>query len=223
MKKRAQTLSPTPSRQFCFQVFTFTLLGIAVTAPLSSVHAQTVSEDASVKTAWKKSVERHFAHSQPISLSSTPSNASDISSFSDNSASINHWSQKGKASWYIGRRVHGTTKALTAAHRSLPFGTKLLVKSPGTGRSVVVTVNDRGPYIKGRIIDLSKTAANQLGIVNKGTTNVVISKVTPAQARDIEVAEAPEDATNDEAIAAAAQTPVHHMQHGRQHKRHARR
>jgi rare lipoprotein A len=54
--------------------------------------------------------------------------------------------------------------ALTAAHRSLPFGTKVLVENLSNGRSVKVTINDRGPFVKGRIIDLSKAAAQSIGM-----------------------------------------------------------
>ena len=62
----------------------------------------------------------------------------------------------------------------TAAHKSLPFGTKLLVKNPATGRSLVVTVKDRGPYVKGRDLDLSRAAARKLGYARRGLANLVI-------------------------------------------------
>ena len=80
--------------------------------------------------------------------------------------------QSGGASWY-GPGFHGkktasgerfNTRALTAAHRSLPFGTKVRVTNERTGRSVVVRINDRGPYAHGRVIDLSKAAAQAVGI-----------------------------------------------------------
>lgn len=61
--------------------------------------------------------------------------------------------------------------AMTAAHRSLPFGTKLRVTHGG--RSVVVTVNDRGPFIKGRVLDLSKGAARAVGLTGRGVGHVV--------------------------------------------------
>lgn len=61
---------------------------------------------------------------------------------------------------------------LTAAHRSLPFGTKVRVTSANTGRSVVVRVNDRGPFVGGRIIDLSTGAARAIGLTNSGVGNV---------------------------------------------------
>ena len=65
--------------------------------------------------------------------------------------------------------------ALTAAHRSLPFGTKVLVENLSNGRSVTVTINDRGPFVKGRIIDLSKAAAQSMGM--SGIAKVRISTV----------------------------------------------
>lgn len=61
---------------------------------------------------------------------------------------------------------------LTAAHRSLPFGTRVRVTSANTGRSVVVRINDRGPFIGGRIIDLSKGAARAIGLTKTGVGNV---------------------------------------------------
>lgn len=62
-------------------------------------------------------------------------------------------------------------EAMTAAHRSLPFGTRLKVTHGG--RSVVVTVNDRGPFIKGRVLDLSKGAARAVGLTSRGVGHVV--------------------------------------------------
>lgn len=78
----------------------------------------------------------------------------------------------GVASWY-GPRFHGRLTAngerfsmheFTAAHRTLPFGTRLRVTNESNGRSVLVRINDRGPYIKGRIIDLSRAAAQAIGL-----------------------------------------------------------
>ena len=62
--------------------------------------------------------------------------------------------------------------ALTAAHRTLPFGTKVKVENLKTGRSVVVRINDRGPFVRGRIIDVTKAAAHRLGMVGAGTAKV---------------------------------------------------
>ncbi len=84
--------------------------------------------------------------------------------------------QKGVASWY-GPGFHGkktangerfNTNDLTAAHKTLPFGTQLRVTNERTGKSVVVRINDRGPYAHGRVIDLSKAAAEAVGIEGVG-------------------------------------------------------
>jgi rare lipoprotein A len=86
----------------------------------------------------------------------------------------------GRASWY-GPNFHGRKtsngerydqEGMTAAHRTLPFGTKLLVTNRSTGKSCVVKVNDRGPYVDNRVIDLSKGAAKQLNMVSSGVAMV---------------------------------------------------
>lgn len=64
--------------------------------------------------------------------------------------------------------------AYTAAHRSLPFGTKVRVTNKLNGKSIIVRINDRGPFIKGRIIDVSKAAAAQLGMISRGHAPVCI-------------------------------------------------
>ena len=62
--------------------------------------------------------------------------------------------------------------ALTAAHRSLPFGTRLRVTNRHNGKVVTVTINDRGPFVRGRVLDLSRAAARRLGFVQSGQTAV---------------------------------------------------
>ncbi len=62
--------------------------------------------------------------------------------------------------------------ALTAAHRTLPFGTRLKVTNQHNGKSVIVRVNDRGPFIRGRMLDLSRGAASRLGFIGSGHTKV---------------------------------------------------
>ncbi|KXX65106.1 septal ring lytic transglycosylase RlpA family protein [Marichromatium gracile] len=87
---------------------------------------------------------------------------------------------EGVASYYADRfngrltasGVRFDMHALTAAHRTLPFGTRVRVKNKDNGRSVVVTINDRGPYIDGRSIDLSKGAARALGMLHTGLARV---------------------------------------------------
>jgi peptidoglycan lytic transglycosylase len=88
--------------------------------------------------------------------------------------------ETGRASWYAltSKTASGERcdpGALTAAHRSLPFGTKVKVENLKNGRSVVVRINDRGPYVSGRIIDLTKAAAGRLGFVESGVAAVRIT------------------------------------------------
>ncbi len=91
--------------------------------------------------------------------------------------------QCGGASWYSlpGNRTASGDRmnpsAMTAAHKSLPFGSKVRVVDQETGKSIQVTINDRGPFVKGRIIDLSKAAATKLGFRNAGHTKVCIERV----------------------------------------------
>ena len=88
--------------------------------------------------------------------------------------------ERGRASWY-GPGFHGRKTAngerfnmneLTAAHKTLPFGTRVLVRNPATGKEVAVRINDRGPFVKGRIIDLSRAAAKELGVLGHGHVSV---------------------------------------------------
>jgi rare lipoprotein A len=96
--------------------------------------------------------------------------------------------QTGVASWY-GPGFHGKRTAsgerfdqneLTAAHRQLPLGAEVKVTNLENGRSITVAINDRGPYVGGRVIDLSKAAAQRLGIVEDGLAKVRI-EATPRQ------------------------------------------
>jgi rare lipoprotein A len=89
---------------------------------------------------------------------------------------------RGKASWY-GPKFHGRRTSsgerfdmndLTAAHGTIPFGTRVRVRNVANGREVVVRINDRGPRVQHRIIDLSKAAAAALGFLNAGEVSVVL-------------------------------------------------
>lgn len=127
----------------------------------------------------------------------------------------------GVASWY-GEEFAGRTTAngeifdpslLTAAHRTLPFGTILEVVNPKTRQSVWVRVNDRGPYIANRVIDLSYAAAQKIGLIEPGVGEVDIKVVKvgsgerePPAAFDVTIAEAPKVAPQP--VPAAATTPA---------------
>ena len=95
-------------------------------------------------------------------------------------ASAKPMKQCGKASWY---KLRGTTASgeradpsgLTAAHRTLPFGTLVDVTNLSNGKTVRVRINDRGPYSKGRVIDVTQRAAKELGFINKGITRVRVT------------------------------------------------
>jgi peptidoglycan lytic transglycosylase len=92
-------------------------------------------------------------------------------------------SECGSASWYAltsttasGEKMN--PEKLTAAHRKLPFGSKIHVTNTRNGKTVVVRINDRGPFIKGRIIDLSKAAAREIGMVRAGHSKVCLRVVS---------------------------------------------
>lgn len=100
--------------------------------------------------------------------------------------------QKGKASWY-GKKFHGkktssgeiyNMHAMTAAHKTLPLGTYVRVHNLETGNSLEVRINDRGPFVRGRIIDLSYAAATKLEIVGPGTAPVEIVALGKAKVSD---------------------------------------
>jgi rare lipoprotein A len=91
--------------------------------------------------------------------------------------------QSGRASWY-GPGFHGrrtasgetfNTNDLTAAHRTLPFGTRVRVVNQNTGQSVIVRINDRGPYAHGRVIDLSRASAQAIGL--SGVSSVTVAEL----------------------------------------------
>ena len=101
------------------------------------------------------------------------------------------FTQSGQGSYYADKFAGRPTASgtpyrpgkLTAAHNTLPFGTKIRVTNTRTGRSVKVTVNDRGPHVKGRIVDLSKKAARKIGLVEAGVAPVQLKVVRAASGR----------------------------------------
>ncbi len=90
--------------------------------------------------------------------------------------------ERGRASWY-GEAFHGRRTAsgevfnmndLTAAHKTLPFGTRVRVRNLANGQEVAVRINDRGPHVRGRVIDLSRAAAAQIGLIQVGVASIVV-------------------------------------------------
>ena len=105
-----------------------------------------------------------------LALALVPANASQASA------------QCGKASWYAltsktASGEHMKPEGMTAAHRSLPLGSRIKVTNKRNGKTVILRVNDRGPFIKGRIVDVSKGAARKLGFIGAGHTNVCIARI----------------------------------------------
>jgi rare lipoprotein A len=104
---------------------------------------------------------------------------------------VSDFAQQGRASWY-GRAFHGrktasgeryNMNAMTAAHRTLPLASWVRVTNQTNNKSVVVKINDRGPYVRGRIIDLSSAAAAALDMRGVGTSKVTIEGLTQNEAR----------------------------------------
>lgn len=116
------------------------------------------------KTSYKKSAKKTYGYkaSKKSYSASSGGGYSGMASY--------YWQPQRVASggWF-------NPNAMTAAHKTLPFGTKVRVTNRNNGRSVVVTINDRGPYIKGRIIDLSKAAAQQVGMTASGVAPVSVA------------------------------------------------
>jgi rare lipoprotein A len=114
--------------------------------------------------------------------------------------------QTGKASYYAdkfeGRPTASGEKykhsKLTAAHKSLPFGTKVRVTHLGNNRSVEVVINDRGPYVDDRIIDLSKSAAEKLGFITQGLAEVRLEVIDPGDGKKSDPVKAIENVTVEE-------------------------
>ncbi|WP_448679366.1 septal ring lytic transglycosylase RlpA family protein [Pseudomonas nicosulfuronedens] len=117
---------------------------------------------------------------RPLALVGCLALLAGCSTTSYDSVSGRGYRAEGTASYY-GKAHHGkrtasgerfNQNALTAAHRTLPFGTRVKVTNLDNGRSVVVRINDRGPFGRGRIIDVSKAAAEQLNMLRSGTAPV---------------------------------------------------
>lgn len=110
---------------------------------------------------------------------------------SDKGPDISDFRQTGRASWY-GRFFHGRRtangerydmNAMTAAHKTLPLGSYVRVTNPATSRSIIVRINDRGPYVRSRVIDLSYAAASALDMRHAGTARVTIEGLSQQEAK----------------------------------------
>ena len=110
----------------------------------------------------------------------------------DDPKSVDGYTQTGIASWYGDKEHRNKTAsgerfnryAYTAAHKSLPFGTVVRITSLENGRDVVVKINDRGPFIRGRIIDLSYASARSIDLIRTGTAKVKVEVISSPSARN---------------------------------------
>ncbi|MEM6907087.1 MAG: septal ring lytic transglycosylase RlpA family protein [Pseudomonadota bacterium] len=125
----------------------------------------------------------------PLPELSVPSDAIDLRAFEPplERETILRELGSGVASYY-GRRFHGrrtasgerfNMNALTAAHKTLPFGSRVRVTNRANGRSVIVRINDRGPFVRGRTIDLSRRAAKEIGMISRGHARVTLELMAP--------------------------------------------
>ncbi|HEX4878295.1 MAG TPA: septal ring lytic transglycosylase RlpA family protein [Limnobacter sp.] len=124
---------------------------------------------------------------EPIAIHNTRPYTVMGQSFTPQTSLEEPYQQKGRASWY-GRKFHGAKTAngeiydmhqMTAAHPTLPLPSYAKVTNLANGKSVIVRVNDRGPFLRGRIIDLSYAAAYQLDYIQQGSAEVLVEKLTP--------------------------------------------
>mgnify|MGYP003627098064 CR=1 FL=1 len=123
------------------------------------------------------------------------------------------YQKKGTASWY-GRKFHGRRTssgepydmfAMTAAHKSLPLPTYAKVKNLTNGKEIIVKINDRGPFVGDRLIDLSYTAAKKLGVYDTGTAKVLVTAIDPKKYKKYH----PKKAANVIASKASYQKPLY--------------
>ncbi len=168
---------------------TFLALGLALSWPSTAAVSQETVSDPVVQ-AVPPSFADHFPElPDPATQPIPAAGAVDVTTIDppievieeDDEVSIG----AGTASYY-GKRFHGRRTAsgeafdmfgMTAAHRTLPFGTRLRVTNPRTGASVVVRVNDRGPFSGNRLIDLSRAAAQQIGLIQRGHGRVELARI----------------------------------------------
>jgi rare lipoprotein A len=157
---------------------TVTANSLAVTTASNTLASQTTNPD-SVSMITKANDNDAASNDQESNLSVLDR----LSSVATDT--VRKFKQTGIASWY-GHQFNGRKtatgerfdmNAMTAAHRSLPLSCFIRVTNKDNGKSVIVKVNDRGPYAGNRILDLSYAAAEQLGIVNKGMGNVTIERI----------------------------------------------
>ncbi|WP_233799689.1 septal ring lytic transglycosylase RlpA family protein [Paraburkholderia sp. HP33-1] len=172
-------------------LFAFFVLAGCATPPGAS--------DTSANDTPQRTKNMHLSSFGPQSFGNAPASSpsapasplADAQPLTEDGVDASDFHQIGRASWY-GRFFHGhrtangeryDMHALTAAHRTLPLGSYVRVTNPANSRSVIVRINDRGPYARGRVIDLSMAAAAMLDMRHSGTARVKIEGLTQQEAR----------------------------------------
>jgi rare lipoprotein A len=154
---------------------------LAITIAAASLAACARTSVVSNRSDWRSAPRQALAHHQ-ASPSPRPVSVVRRHDAPAQTDAANAGSGGGLASFYTESQQTANgetfnTHELTAAHPSLPFGTHLRVTNVSTGRSVTVRVNDRGPYVPGRVVDVSYAAADQLGMVKGGLAKVKLDVV----------------------------------------------
>jgi rare lipoprotein A len=168
----------------------FVLTGCAMPPNASD---QASAPALSTKVAQSTTAPQAFgsASNTPAPEAEPKGKLADAQALTDDGPDVQNFRQTGRASWY-GKLFHGrrtangerfNMNALTAAHRTLPLGSYVRVTNPDTNDSVVVKINDRGPYARGRVIDLSYAAARVLHLQHVGTGKVQIAGLTQREAK----------------------------------------
>ncbi|ANB71039.1 hypothetical protein AYM40_00720 [Paraburkholderia phytofirmans OLGA172] len=172
-------------------LFAFFLLAGCATPPGASSTSESDVPLSTTNAQASSSAPQAFGSAPASDADAKGTPLADATPLTDDGSSISDFHQSGRASWY-GRAFHGRLTAngerfdmhsLTAAHRTLPLGSYVRVTNPATSLSVVVRINDRGPYARGRIIDLSMAAATALHMRHAGTARVEIEGLTQQEAR----------------------------------------
>ncbi|TCG06442.1 hypothetical protein BZM27_26245 [Paraburkholderia steynii] len=169
----------------------FLLLASALPASASAAAGKHKPVDP--KSRAKAKNAQHGAHVDPKNRANRAAHAVHLAHAASAKGHTSRFRQLGLASWY-GRGFHGHRTAngehfdmyaMTAAHRTLPLGSYVRVTSLASSKSVVVRINDRGPYARGRVIDLSYLAASALGMHRAGVAKVSIERVEKPEAERI--------------------------------------
>lgn len=167
-----------------FSTLRRTTLALVLVAPLSAAHPTETLPAAPAASGFDSSFEAF----RQLPAATPPADAVDLTTIEHTHSDATPAESgtalgSGMASYYAakfnGRRTASGERfdvsAMTAAHRTLPFGSRVRVTNPANGRSVVVRINDRGPFTRGRTIDVSPAAAEQLGLIARGHGRVELS------------------------------------------------